>query len=101
MTNHYYMLLTFPAKKGQDPHGYIFRKDHLLGPITNEDINAFLKSKNSPPLEKIKHELESLTSKNAKQIEKLGAHEVVNIVVIPAMIKKPKPIPVEQPVAYA
>lgn len=100
MTNHYYKLLTLVEPKAEGPHGYIFRKDHALGPITNEDINVLLKIKKSPPLEKIKHSLESLTSKKASQIQQLGFHEVVNIVAIPPVIKTPNSIPVQKP-AYA
>ncbi len=87
MTNHYYTLLTLLAPKAEGPHGYIFRKDHALGPITNGDINVLLEVKKSPPLDKIKHELKSLTSKKAKQIKQLGNHEVVNIIAIPKIIK--------------
>ncbi len=93
-------MLTFPVVKGENPHGYIFRKDHTLGPITKEDINAFLKSKKSQPLEKIKHKLEVLTSKKAKQIKQTGFHETVNIVADLPVIKESNCVHTQNP-AYA
>jgi hypothetical protein len=90
-------VLTFPVAKGENPHGYIFRKDHTLGPITKEDINAFLKSKKSQPLEKIKHEIGSLTSKKASKMQQTGFHETVNIVAGLPVIKESNSVHTQNP----
>ena len=100
MSQHHYKLLTLSVKKGESPHGYIFRKEQSLGDITKDDINTFLKEKKAPPLKKIKHRIDLLTSKKASEIQQFGFHEVVNIVAVPKIVKIPNPVK-QKALAYA